>query len=38
MVRVFAKVKGSKLVNDVVCGPQWYVDKIFSYLILKIGA
>jgi hypothetical protein len=41
MVRVFvfiSKVKESNLVNDVVCGQQWYVDKIFSYLILKICA
>jgi hypothetical protein len=40
MVRVFAsipKVKGSNLMNGVVCGQQWYVDQIFSYLIPIIG-
>jgi hypothetical protein len=34
MVRVFAfnlKVKGSNLMGGVVCGQQWYVDRIFSY-------
>jgi hypothetical protein len=37
MVKKFAsnpKVKGSNLMNGVVCGQQWYVDQIFSYLIL----
>jgi hypothetical protein len=24
--------------SDVVCGQQWYVDRIFSYRIPKIGA
>jgi hypothetical protein len=41
MVRVFTsipKVKGSNLMNGVVCGQQWYVDKIFSYIIPIIGA
>jgi hypothetical protein len=34
MVRVFAfipKAKGSNLMGGVVCGEQWYVDKIFPY-------
>jgi hypothetical protein len=41
MVRVFAsipKVKGSNLMGGVVYGQQLYVDRIFSYQILKIGA
>jgi hypothetical protein len=41
MVTAFAsipKVKGSNLMNDVVCGQQWYVDQIFFYQILVIGA
>jgi hypothetical protein len=41
MVRVFAsnpKVKGANLIGGVVCGQQWYVNQIFSYRILKIGA
>jgi len=41
MVRVFApipKVKGSNLIGGVACGQQWYVDQIFSYGILRIGA
>jgi hypothetical protein len=41
MVRVFAsilKVKGSNFMSGVVCGQQWYVDRIFSYLIPRIGA
>jgi hypothetical protein len=41
MVKVFApnpKVKGSNLMGGVVCGQQWYVDRIFSYRILKLGA
>ncbi len=41
MVKVFAsipKVKGSNFVSGVVCGQQWYVDQIFSYQILRIGA
>jgi hypothetical protein len=41
MVRVFAsilKVKGSNLMSDVVCDQQCYVDRIFFYLILRIGA
>jgi len=40
MVRVFdsiPKVKGSNLMSGVVCGQQWYVDKIFSYPIPNIG-
>jgi hypothetical protein len=40
MVRVFApipKVKGSNLMGGVVCAQQWYVDRIFSYQIPKIG-
>jgi len=32
------KVKESNLMSVVVSGQQWYVDKIFFYLILKIGA
>jgi hypothetical protein len=41
MVRVFAsirKVKGSNFMSGVVCDQQWYVDRIFFYLIPKIGA
>jgi hypothetical protein len=41
MIRVFVfnpKVKGSHLMNDVVCGQQCYVDWIFPYRILKLGA
>jgi hypothetical protein len=41
MVRVFAsipKVKGSNLMSGVICDQQWYVDRIFSYLIPKICA
>jgi hypothetical protein len=41
MVKVFAsipKVKRSNLLGGVVCGQQWYVDRIFSYLIPIIGA
>jgi hypothetical protein len=41
MVRVFAsiqKVKGSNFMSGVVCGQQWYVDKIFYYRITIIGA
>jgi len=41
MVRVFAsilKVKGSNFMSDVVCGQQWYVDRIFSYKIPIMGA
>ncbi len=41
MVKVFAfipKVKGSNLMNGVVCGQQWYVDWIFSNRIFKICA
>jgi hypothetical protein len=41
MERVFAsipKVKGSNLMNGVVCGQQWCVDQIFSCRIPRIGA
>jgi hypothetical protein len=41
MVKVFAsisKAKGSNFMSGVVCGQQWHVDQIFSYLILRIGA
>jgi hypothetical protein len=41
MVKVFAlipKVKGLNLMGGVVCGHQWYVDRIFSYQIFKLGA
>jgi len=41
MVKVFAsilKLKGSNLIGGVMCGQQWYVDRIFSYRILRIGA
>jgi hypothetical protein len=41
MVRVFAsitKIKGSNLIGGVMCGQQWYVDRIFSYQIFEIGA
>jgi hypothetical protein len=37
MVRVIAfilKVKGSNLMSGVVCGQQWYVDRIFYYLMV----
>jgi hypothetical protein len=41
MVRVFApipRVKGSNFISEVVvCGQQWYVDRIFSYVIFIIG-
>jgi hypothetical protein len=30
--------KGSNLMGGVVCGQQWYVDRIFSYRIPRIGA
>jgi hypothetical protein len=30
------KVKGSNLMGGVVCGQQWYVDRIFSYWIFII--
>jgi hypothetical protein len=41
MVRVFAsiqKVKKSNFMGGVVCGQQWYVDRMFSCRILRIGA
>jgi hypothetical protein len=41
MVRVFVsnlKVKGSNLMVGVMCGRQWYVDRIFFYRSPKIGA
>jgi hypothetical protein len=41
MVTVFVsipKVKGSNLMSGVVCGEQWYGDRIFSYQIITIGA
>jgi hypothetical protein len=41
MVKVFAsnpKVKGSNFMSGVVYGQKWYVDKIISYLIHRIGA
>jgi hypothetical protein len=41
MVRVFAlnpKIKGTNFMGGVVCGQQWYVNKIFSYRILKLDA
>jgi hypothetical protein len=41
MVRVIAsnpKVKGSNFMGGVVCDQQWYVDQMFFYRILKIGA
>jgi hypothetical protein len=41
MVNVFVsipKVKGSNFMSGVMCGQQWYVDRIFSYLIPIIGA
>jgi hypothetical protein len=40
-IKVFAsisKVKGSNLMGGAVFGQQWYVDRIFSYRISKIGA
>jgi hypothetical protein len=40
MVRVFdsiSKVKGLNLMSGVVCDLQWYVNKIFFYLIPIIG-
>jgi len=41
MVRVYAyipKVKELYFMGGVVCGQQWYVDRIFSYQIFRIGA
>jgi len=41
MVRVFTpipKVKGLNLIGGVMCGQQWYVDQIFFYQILRLGA
>jgi hypothetical protein len=41
MVKVFApipKAKRSNFLGAVVCDQQWYVDRIFSYRIPKIGA
>ncbi len=41
MVKVFTfnpKVNGSNFMNGVVCDQQWYVDQIFSYRIIRIGA
>jgi hypothetical protein len=41
MVKVFAvisTVKGSNFMGGVVSGQQWYVDRIFSYRIPKLGA
>jgi hypothetical protein len=41
MVRVFAPFQRSKdqtFMDGVVCDQQWYVDRIFSYRILRIGA
>jgi hypothetical protein len=42
MVKVFAsnpKVnEGSNIMSGVVCGEQCYVDRKFSYQILRIGA
>jgi hypothetical protein len=32
------KVKGSNFMGVVVCGQQWYVDRIFFYQILRLGA
>jgi len=37
MVRVFAPILKVKLMGDVVCGQQWYVDQIFSYQIFNLG-
>jgi len=33
-----SKVKGSNLMNGVVCGQQWFVDRIFFHQIPRIGA
>jgi hypothetical protein len=41
MVMVFTfttKVKGLNVMGGVVCGQLWYVDRIFSHRIPKIGA
>jgi len=41
MVRVFAfilKVKRSNFISGVVCGQQWYVNRIFFYQIIRISA
>jgi hypothetical protein len=41
MVGMFAsiqKVKGSNLMSGVVCGQQWYVNQIFSYINIIICA
>jgi hypothetical protein len=37
-VATIPKVKGSNLMGGVVCGQQWYVDRIFSYRILRLSA
>jgi hypothetical protein len=39
MVKVFTcnlKVKGSNLMGGVMCGQQWYVNRIFFYRIPRI--
>ncbi len=33
-----SKVKGSNFIGGVVCGQKWYVDRIFFYWILRLGA
>jgi len=41
MVKAFAlipKVKGSNFMGGVVCGQQWYVDRMFSYRFPTLGA
>jgi len=41
MVKVFPsnpKVKGSYFMGGVVCGQQWYVDRIFFYRIPRLNA
>ncbi len=36
-VATIPKVKGSNLMGGVVCDQQWYVDRIFSYQIIRIS-
>jgi len=41
MVKVFVyipKVKGLNFIGGVMSSQQWYIDRIFSYWIPKIGS
>ncbi len=33
-----SKGQRSNLIGGVMCGQQWYVDRIFSYRILRLSA